>query len=656
MLDSFLCQAKLIIPVSLPVDIVSSALDPTNIRPLSQAISSCSDEYHSWSSSSISFFDNEYVSFKARGKIRDPAWPPKFTVPRPSCCEPLTEPAATALRAAQISAEQGGRISEITSTAHHHNVTIPASWISCDKARSTTGSAWTWVDGYPRVNVTVDPKQCDGPSLITNEYLLSSVSTIYPNFTDLMGVTELPCIGPLLMEVDDRNCAILDQGRVEVIYWPVSLESSGSSTYTITPTETGLVTAEWRGKTFTSPTVYLLYSTLWAGGWDVPILKSYLKHINDNRPPATAETGIEDPTNDPFAPDWSTALRIGSSYTDVLIPIPTDIELSTFHYSRVGTSVVKAFTQAFNYADLSPNPLPASKWLLDCGFDDLGKPFDDREAMCATINQKASPYRYRIVPPLNLVRDIDPAWQNCTMIDNTGFYGLYATWDPPVALEPKPPLVEAVTTTQEPIPMTSPSPATRTWTIVDPTPSPNPTPPTPMADLDKGKAKSDSKPDANSKADPGPSNNQASHSEKSNGGGKGNGKAKGDDSPPGSSDHHSKTGKHKSKHIGNGHKTKDNDGSPGLPEGPAASLPTETPSNPLGDAIMYPFTHIAGGSTSVIPVQTQAPSINDPNNGFLGNTTTRTDTIIVAAGMGNKRFARMGQVLGIWCILQLLLL
>ncbi|KAF2232791.1 hypothetical protein EV356DRAFT_534306 [Viridothelium virens] len=187
------------------------------------------------------------------------------------------------------------------------------------------------------------------------------------------------------------NCqqCIVTGKSVELIYWPVKT-APGQKNVTITPTETGLVTATGFGTTFTSPTVYISFDQLWANN-------------HCGRP-------------------------VGTTIDNKIIP--------------VSASDVSTITNQWGIYQVGgePNPPPPSVQGGQLNFADLNQPYDwssylnqpacacryfGTDCPCSTVLRDFKPQL--VLPPQ--VRALDPAWASCEM----QWDGVY---DPPYALYP----------------------------------------------------------------------------------------------------------------------------------------------------------------------------------------------------------------------------
>jgi len=173
------------------------------------------------------------------------------------------------------------------------------------------------------------------------------------------------------------QCAIRGQ-KVEVLYWPVkTVLDEHNLTITITPTTTGIVTANVRGHTLTSPTIYLSYDIL------------------------SAENNCG---------------QVGANFTSGILPIPLNETLSSFGYRRRYHSQMP--TMSFNFADLNePLPLSIYQKQFDCGYN--------ATETCPIVIP--GNYNPSVVLP-RAVRSLDPLWADCA----NDWIGVF---DPPHALQ-----------------------------------------------------------------------------------------------------------------------------------------------------------------------------------------------------------------------------
>ena len=320
-----------------------------------------------------------------------------------------------------------GSVSYITRTEAVITVSTYVSWLECEASRTVTGEAWTWYDGYPRVNWWLVPDECSGPSMVS---LFESLTTITETLTP--EAPPLPYHEALAMSAeaacDPRcgTCYVMNDFSVDLLYWPVSLTFSNNSIATVPPTEPGIITAVYGTTTLTSPTVYLSFGTLYAeqGGW---------------------------------LRDGCISSSLGRRYSNIIWPVPMGQSLNSWEWISSSIPWPPEFRSQLpsiaplDYADFSPNHVAASKWLGACAFND----FFNAKMDCSTITEGLFPPL--LEPPLQL-RSFDPAWARCEVTaENMLVFGLL---DPPITLKPaRPPLsIPAATTTfLEPLP-TLPSP------------------------------------------------------------------------------------------------------------------------------------------------------------------------------------------------------
>ncbi|KAI9693574.1 MAG: hypothetical protein M1820_009140 [Bogoriella megaspora] len=179
---------------------------------------------------------------------------------------------------------------------------------------------------------------------------------------------------------------------------------------TVTPEETGLFEARALGTTFTSGTVYISYPAY-----------SVVAHSGGQCGP-TVPAGI-----------------LGLPSTEVS-------SIRGFWSSDIGATQLHFTLYSMNFADLYPNPVPASAWFGQYTCNQR----EDWPA-CATITE--ANYVPLISYPSELV-NIDPRWSTCQ-------FDMLALPDPPYAL------------TQQII-AHAPTPVSIPLAPVDPTPHPNP--------------------------------------------------------------------------------------------------------------------------------------------------------------------------------------
>ncbi|KAK5748747.1 hypothetical protein LTS12_021188 [Elasticomyces elasticus] len=184
------------------------------------------------------------------------------------------------------------------------------------------------------------------------------------------------------------RCAVTG-GTVQLIYWPETATSFGSN-YTAPRTNPASpVTVETLGTTFTSPTLYISYSSVYAtNGCSV----------------------------------------IGANITNTIVAIPTDTPLSSVYGGTIPCDAHMRYTQEwtatapFTVADLN-EPVPYSIY--------------SSQPWCATYlrNQGCEGtcplslgYKPILVVPEEVLQDLQPAWATC--------YGdIRGVYDPPMALQ-----------------------------------------------------------------------------------------------------------------------------------------------------------------------------------------------------------------------------
>ena len=334
----------------------------------------CAAQHQSWSAANEIFSYSLYRASRsvylsgAHATITAP--PATYTGPTPSCCAVLSKDFIKnssdwykSSRSALASAVSAGAVSYVKST---YLSTSTYTWRACPKdwpsTWQTSTSTWTGSDGNIHGVVSTCAIDHTETSIVTR----SQTSTILQSTT----------IGPEPSRPCQTNgcgqCMLVANG-VEVIYWPVLPTNS-----TITKSPAGQFVAEYKGTTLTSPTIYLKYSTL-VSGYDQPL-----------------------PT---VSPRGSCSSK--QTYTDVIIPIPQSIGLSTYYFS----SSTKVY-EPFDAADFAPNLVPQRKWLNDCGVDSTGSTLATQADLCKTIIDNY--YRPRFSHPEILIREYNPAWENCS--------------------------------------------------------------------------------------------------------------------------------------------------------------------------------------------------------------------------------------------------
>ena len=225
-----------------------------------------------------------------------------------------------------------------------------------------------------------------GEHTITHQYAASTVATSLSIEIDRWTNT---IIGPSY-DVPFPSCSVpytqptcsfnhtpctLDAPNVQLIYFPVSTVS-GNPNLTITPTGTSMPTAVYDGKTYTSGNVYFKYDYI------------------------SAFDGC-------FRP-------VGNSYPGAIVTLRSDAVSSL---RNDGTIFVGPYS--FNYADLN-YPVPYDVWISPLGCN-------DEYPGCGPV--ESGPYRPYVSIPSE-VKNLDPAWANCTIHPGVG------SWDPPYALMP----------------------------------------------------------------------------------------------------------------------------------------------------------------------------------------------------------------------------
>lgn len=215
-------------------------------------------------------------------------------------------------------------------------------------------------------------------------------------------------------------------GSVKLFYWPPATSTAhGGSNATSTSNHTGLVTATGFNTTFTSPTVYISFDSLYAS---------------------------------------DSCSGIGKTYYNEIVAI-TDIAhfSSMYGYQRYNHDPIPA---SFNFTDLVVKPVPDSIYESQprcaSSYFDLQLTQDENGYFPANWTcPRTLPYEPLLSVPME-VRVLDPAWASC----GGAVEGVY---DPPTALQPAatvamptPPPETTPTTTARPASQISPSSAPRT--------------------------------------------------------------------------------------------------------------------------------------------------------------------------------------------------
>ncbi|GAB1736980.1 hypothetical protein NU219Hw_g346t1 [Hortaea werneckii] len=185
------------------------------------------------------------------------------------------------------------------------------------------------------------------------------------------------------------RCAVTG-GSVRLIYWPPATTTNNISAPSTAPISAP-VTAVTLGTTFTSPTLYISYSNVYAAN-----------ACND----------------------------IGSKITDTIVPIPTDRQLSSVYGGTLPCDAHMRYTQAwtatapFTIEDLYQQPVPYSIY--------SSQPWCAtylRDRGCGGTCPTTRPYEPILVVPEQILQDMQPEWSSC--------YGdIRGAYDPPIALQP----------------------------------------------------------------------------------------------------------------------------------------------------------------------------------------------------------------------------
>lgn len=235
-----------------------------------------------------------------------------------------------------------------------------------------------------------------------------------------------------------QTCAITGS-TVKVFYWPPSTASAwqnGTMTATVTqkpPSETEVMVAVVDNATLTSPTVYISYDVLYAS---------------------------------------DSCSGLGATYRNTIVPLSRSADLSSLVYVQYqGENNFIYTTQAFNYDDLQ-EPIPDSVYqqLPSCAreYQSFSISYFGGSNTTAFTCERRGAYSPIIAIPTE-VRNLNPAWKDCTV----WYGGLY---DPPSALQAVPlavtPTQPSVATSAPPEPLatiTSPEPQQTGVSTIDPT-------------------------------------------------------------------------------------------------------------------------------------------------------------------------------------------
>ena len=217
---------------------------------------------------------------------------------------------------------------------------------------------YTLSDGYPRASTTITVK--------TYEETFEGTNTITV-LSDSFSVSQPDCSG---LTLGCGDCTIFGNA-VQLVYWPVNT-ASGNPNSTITPTITGPILAIANGSTYTSPTVYLSYQSVYAAN----------------------SCGL-----------------VGKNYSGAILSLSPNAVSSIRGYHGIeGVRLI-------NYADYN-TPIAPSAW--------LGQGRCINPVNCLPIVDDE--FRPILVVP-EQVRALDHAWATC-LLDFQGSY------DPPRALSP----------------------------------------------------------------------------------------------------------------------------------------------------------------------------------------------------------------------------
>ncbi|KAL1635462.1 hypothetical protein SLS58_010219 [Diplodia intermedia] len=312
-----------------------------------------------------------------------------------------------------------------------------------------TGALTTLCDGWPRATGEASPTR-------TSTWFLTE--TLYPRYTaeaaprctyDSRGCGLVvsaqsrglyrtagnpdclwggDCIVPREAELQCRVAA----GEVKVFFWPISKDDgwlctrttlvAGAPMTTTVEKEKGVVTATYQGMTFTSPSIYLSFSSLSA----YPCVLGSTRDVWMSAPPESFSSLRYKISGDPAWTLTTTPATVpgGSFYDTARVTLP------------------------MSWGDMnSPVPAEAYRGMRDCQFW--------REDNCSTIYDDYKPDLALPTQP-SLFTHLDPRFANCSKVLWWG-----SVLDPPIPL----------TTADALIPQSSQAAAATTTTDADPGPA-----------------------------------------------------------------------------------------------------------------------------------------------------------------------------------------
>ena len=238
-------------------------------------------------------------------------------------------------------------------------------------------------------NYAFKPKDADDAPYFSAGYLGTWVDARAGDFNTSYYWPTSATLGVPSCTLGCGRCAVTG-GSVRLIYWPPATTTKNISAPSTAPISAP-VTAVTLGTTFTSPTLYISYSNVYAAN-----------ACND----------------------------IGSTITDTIVPIPTDRQLSSVYGGTLPCDAHMRYTQAwtatapFTIEDLYQQPVPYSIY--------SSQPWCAtylRDRGCGGTCPTTRPYEPILVVPEQILQDMQPEWSSC--------YGdIRGVYDPPIALQP----------------------------------------------------------------------------------------------------------------------------------------------------------------------------------------------------------------------------
>ncbi|KAI7197552.1 hypothetical protein KC316_g6945 [Hortaea werneckii] len=238
-------------------------------------------------------------------------------------------------------------------------------------------------------NLAFKPKDAEDAPYFSAGYLGTWIDASVGDFSTSYYWPTSATLGVPSCTLGCGRCAVTG-GSVRLIYWPPATTTNNISAPSTAPISAP-VTAVTLGTTFTSPTIYISYSNVYAAN-----------ACND----------------------------IGSTITDTIVPIPTDRQLSSMYGGTLPCDAHMRYTQAwtatapFTIEDLYQQPVPYSIY--------SSQPWCAtylRDRGCGGSCPTTRPYEPILVVPEQILQDMQPEWSSC--------YGdIRGAYDPPIALQP----------------------------------------------------------------------------------------------------------------------------------------------------------------------------------------------------------------------------